>query len=145
MTASKNVNGNGKSPSSIHIAIAALTPPRPNPAWSASNPQFTLYSQSSTILCKLGLHYCTIFVEFGSGENGITTLAYEAINPNGRIPALVDRCANDLTVWDSGAIITYIVKKYGADFKLWAERVEDQALIEAWLAYQLSGQGLYVG
>lgn len=129
------------------------SPPGQTAAWSASNPQFTLYSHRvgpngfkvAQVLCELGLHFRTIFLEFGTGENGIKSLAFEAINPNGRIPALVDHSANDLAVWESTAIITYIAKKHDTEFKVWAQSFEDQALIETWLAYQLSGQGPYIG
>jgi glutathione S-transferase len=73
------------------------------------------------------------------------TASYECINPNGRIPALIDHSAADLTVWESVAIILYLCKKYDKEYKLWAPSVEEQAQIETWLLFQASGQGPYIG
>ncbi|KAA8895617.1 glutathione S-transferase C-terminal-like protein [Sphaerosporella brunnea] len=121
--------------------------------YSAQNPQFTLYSHRigpngfkvAEVLSELGLHYRTIFLDFGAGENGMKTPAYEAINPNGRIPALIDHSANDLVVWESAAIILYVCKKYDGEFRLWAPTLDEQAQIETWLMYQATGQGPYLG
>lgn len=66
------------------------------------------------------------------------TPEYEKINPNGRIPAIVDHGNNDLTIWESGAIILYLVKKYDTPgYRLWAESVEDQSKIENWVSLSL--------
>lgn len=97
------------------------------------------------MLSELGLEYRTIFLAFGGGPNGMKTPAYEAINPNGRIPAIVDHSNGDFVVWESGAIITYICKKYDSEFKLWGRTIEEQAQIETWLHFQVSGQGPYLG
>lgn len=121
--------------------------------YSDANPQFTLYSHEigpngfkvAQILSELGLFYRTIFLDFGAGPNGMKTPSYESINPNGRIPALIDHGNNDFTIWESGAIITYLCKKYDTSFSLWAESIEDQTQIEIWLLFQLTGQGPYIG
>ncbi len=53
--------------------------------------------------------------------------AYLAINPNGRVPALVD---GDLVLFESMAINLYLAEKYGGD--LWPKTVEDQARTYQW-------------
>ena len=49
------------------------------------------------------------------------------INPNGRIPTLVD---GDLTLWESMAINLYLARTYGGD--LYPSEPRDQALTEQW-------------
>ncbi len=52
---------------------------------------------------------------------------YLAINPNGRVPALVD---GDLVLWESIAINLYLARKYGGD--LWPKTVEDEGRAYQW-------------
>lgn len=86
------------------------------------------------MLSELSLTYRLVQLEFGSGSNGMKTPEYQNINPNGRIPAIVDHGNNDLTIWESGAIILYLVKKYDTpSYRLWAESAEDQSAIETWV------------
>lgn len=97
------------------------------------------------MLCELGLTYRTVLKDFGNGPNGMKTPDYEAINPNGRIPALVDHAHNDYTLWESGAIILYLMRRYDTEFRLWSPDLEDQSRIETWLFFQASGMGPYIG
>jgi len=55
--------------------------------------------------------------------------AYRSINPNSRVPTLVD---DDLVLWESMAINLYLANKYGMKKGLWPEAVEQQALAYQW-------------
>jgi glutathione S-transferase len=70
---------------------------------------------------------------------------YLAINPNGRIPAIYDP-NTDLTLWESGAIIEYLVEKYDKDNRIsFAPGTNESYHTRQWLYYQVSGQGPYFG
>ncbi|KAK9463304.1 glutathione S-transferase [Lipomyces oligophaga] len=115
--------------------------------------QFTLYSHPvgpngwkvAQVLCELGLEYETIMKDFGDVENGMKTPEFEAINPNGRIPVLIDHSAGDLIIWESGAIILYLVKKYDPEHKLYPASLEEQALVDTWFFFQMTTYGPYTG
>jgi glutathione S-transferase len=61
-----------------------------------------------------------------------------AINPNGRIPAIVDRDADDLAIFESGAILIYLAEKAGR-FLPADEAGRSRAL--QWLMFQMGGVG----
>lgn len=59
-----------------------------------------------------------------------------AVNPNGRMPALHDPNTN-LTIWESGAIIEYLVDKYDTQQKIsFAPGSNDSYLARQWLFFQ---------
>ena len=61
-----------------------------------------------------------------------------ALNPNGRIPAIIDRAANDLAIFESGAILIYLAEKTG---KLMPGDVKGRMDVIQWLMFQMSGVG----
>lgn len=61
-----------------------------------------------------------------------------------RLQILIDHKNNDFTLWESGAIIQYLVEKYDKEGKLSAQG-DDKHLVAQWLAFQISGQGPYFG
>ena len=70
---------------------------------------------------------------------------YLTINPNGRLPSIHDP-NTDLTLWESGAIVLYLVDRYDTDHKLSFKSGTDEAyLAQQWLFFQASGQGPYYG
>lgn len=105
--------------------------------------QFTLYSHRlgpnpwkvATIFKELGLSYHTIFLTFEEAK----TAPYVVICPNGRLPALIDHHNNDLAIWESGAMIMYIVGKYDLEEKISFKNYEDSARAVQWLMFQISG------
>jgi GSH-dependent disulfide-bond oxidoreductase len=96
------------------------------------------------LLEELGLPYRVVPVHIGKGEQ--FNLEFLKINPNNKIPALVDHQAPDgkpLTLFESGAIMMYLAEKSGwrfmpADLRRRYEVVE-------WLMFQMGGIGPMLG
>ena len=64
------------------------------------------------------------------------------ISPNGRIPAIVDRSANNLPIFESGAIMIYLAEKSG---KLIPTDANKKAKVLEWLMFQMGGVGPMMG
>ena len=72
---------------------------------------------------------------------------YEAVNPNGRLPSIHDPNTG-LTIWESGAIIEYIIERYDSEEprKLsFTPRSAEAELARSFLHLQVSGHGPYYG
>ncbi|CAH0051810.1 unnamed protein product [Clonostachys solani] len=69
---------------------------------------------------------------------------FTAINPNGRLPAIVDPNSG-ITLWESGAIVEYLVETYDKEGKLNVEDVAGKWHLKQYLHFQMSGQGPYYG
>jgi glutathione S-transferase len=60
------------------------------------------------------------------------------INPNGRIPAIIDREEGDFAVFESGAILVYLADKTG---RLLGSDASSRSTVMQWLMFQMAGVG----
>jgi len=60
------------------------------------------------------------------------------INPNGRIPAIIDRDEDDFTVFESGAILIYLAEKSG---KFIPTDNKGRSKVIQWVMFQMAGIG----
>lgn len=115
---------------------------------------FTLFSHRSApngfkvaiVLSELNLDYNTIFLDFNNGEQRAPE--FVSINPNARVPALIDHNYDNLSIWESGSIILYLVNKYLKDFgecSLWSDNLNEQSQITSWVFFQTSGHAPMIG
>ncbi len=94
----------------------------------------------SIALEELALPYKLIALDLAKREQ--KTPGFLAINPNGRIPAIVDRDADDFAVFESGAILIYLAEKTG---KLMPPDVKGRSRVLQWLMFQMGGIGPMMG
>lgn len=105
---------------------------------------YTLYTAAtpngfkpSITLEELGVEYKVHAIDMSKNEQKEEW--FLKINPNGRIPALVDHERGDLAVFESGAIMWYLCQKHKSP--LWPEDLSDQADVMSWLMFQMGGLG----
>lgn len=94
----------------------------------------------SITLEELGLPYGLHVLDLAAGEQKQDW--FLKINPNGRIPAIVDRGNGDFAVFESGAIMLYLAEKAG---RLIPSDAKGRSLVVQWLMFQMGGLGPMMG
>lgn len=88
------------------------------------------------LLEELEAEYAVHPINLGEGEQRMPE--YLALNPNGRIPTIVDRSADDFAVFESGAILIYLAEQYGRFLPV---DVKGRSRVIQWLMFQMGGIG----
>jgi glutathione S-transferase len=96
--------------------------------------------KASITLEELGLPYKVTRISFDKKEQKEPW--FLKINPNGRIPAIVDHDNDDFAVFESGALMIYLAEKAG---KLLPKDVKGRSLVIQWLMFQMGGIGPMMG
>lgn len=96
--------------------------------------------KASIALEELGLPYKLHPIDLSAKEQKDSW--FLAINPNGRIPAIIDREEGDFTVFESGAILMYLAEKTG---QLMPTDIKGRSRVIQWLMFQMGGVGPMMG
>ena len=90
----------------------------------------------SIMLEELKLPYNVIAVDLLKDEQKNTE--YLKLNPNGRIPTIIDKENWNFVVFDSGAILIYLAEKTGM---LLPKKAKKRSVVLQWLMFQMGGIG----
>ena len=96
--------------------------------------------KASCTLEELGLPYAVHAIDLAKGQQKES--AFLALNPNGRIPVIVDRDAGDFPVFESGALMIYLAEKAG---RLLPSDAKGRSRAIQWLMFQMGGIGPMMG
>ncbi len=108
--------------------IDLYTAPTPN-GWKAS-----------CTLEELGLPYEVHAIDLSKHQQKEPW--FLALNPNGRIPVIVDRDAGNFPVFESGAQMLYLAEQAG---KLLPSDAQGRSRVIQWLMFQMAGVGPMMG
>lgn len=113
----------------------------------ADRPDLHLYTAATMngykpviFLEEAGIPYDLTYIDFNKREQKAPD--YVKLNPNGRIPTLVDRSAGDFAVFESGAILWYLAERSGM-FLPSDPKARSEAL--QWVMFQMAGIGPMMG
>jgi GST-like protein len=107
------------------VAITLYTAPTPN-GWKVS-----------IALEEMGLPYEVRVIDFAANEQKADW--YVKLNPNGRIPTLVD---DGFAMFESGAILIYLAEKTG---RFLPQDTQTRSRVMQWLMFQMSAIGPMMG
>jgi GST-like protein len=92
------------------------------------------------MLEEVALRYQVIGYDIFEGDQ--LRPEFEAINPNHKLPAIVDRAPGDggppLPVFESGAVLQYLAEKTG---RLLGSTLRERTAAVQWLTWQMAGLG----
>jgi glutathione S-transferase len=106
-----------------------------------SDAQLTIWGRPNSVnvqkvlwcLAELDLPFRRIDAGMQYGRN--TEVDYLTMNPNGRVPTLVD---GDFVLWESNSIMRYLCMAYGANSPIYPDAPRQRAAIDRWLDWTLS-------
>jgi GSH-dependent disulfide-bond oxidoreductase len=111
----------------------------------------TLYTQTTPngrkpliLLAEIDQPYDLKWVNFGAQEQ--KSPAFLALNPNGKIPVLVDSDGaggSEHLVFESGAILIYLAQKFASP--LWPASEAARSICLQWLMFQMASVGPMIG
>jgi len=99
--------------------------------------------KASVMLEECGLPYTVHKIDIGKGDQ--FTPAFLAVNPNGKIPAIVDKDGpggKPISVFESGAILIYLAEKTG---RFMPADPRGRYAVLQWLMFQMGGVGPMFG
>jgi len=98
----------------------------------------------SIFLEESALPYRVVPLNLGRGDQ--FTKEFLAINPNHRMPAIVDTAPaggdEPISVFESGAILMYLAEKTG---QLWPQTPREKYQVVQWVLWQMANQGPKLG
>lgn len=92
--------------------------------------------KASIMLEEVGLPYSVHPIRLGEGDQ--KKPEYLRLNPNGRIPTIVDEDDGGFAVFESGAILIYLAEKTG---RLLPSSPKSRSTVVQWLMLQMGGVG----
>jgi glutathione S-transferase len=103
--------------------------------------QLTIWGRANSVnvqkvlwcLAELDIPYTRIDAGMAFGKND--TPEYLAMNPNGRVPTLVD---GDYVLWESNSIMRYLNLAYGKASSIYPQDAKGRAAVDRWLDWTLS-------
>ncbi|ELS04870.1 glutathione S-transferase [Xenococcus sp. PCC 7305] len=112
-----------------------------------NQPDIHLYTASTMngwkpliFLEEAAIDYEMTYIDFAKKEQ--KSEWYLKLNPNGRIPTIIDRSNDDFVVFESGAILWYLAEKYD---KFLPKNAKARSQTLQWLMFQMGGIGPMMG